>query len=111
MSRLRALFHHLERPRSLERVAYRHHRLLGALLCLGSGYVLATWAMDYETAAVLNLAGRHWTARGLDWLFVAGEALVVLLHACVLAVGLVVFLRPSLLKGVERVVNRWHRLY
>lgn len=111
MSRLRALFEELERPRSLERLAYRHHRLLGALLTLGATYVLATWALDYDADAVLNLAGRHWTARGLDWMFAAGELLVVLLHAVVLAIGLVVLIRPSLLKGVERVVNRWHRLF
>lgn len=98
----------LERPLMLERLFYRHHRVLGAGLALGAGYVLWRWAGAYDRDAVVALLDRHWIAAGLDWIVGAVEALTVGLHLLILAMGLVIFLRPSLLKNLERAANRWH---
>jgi hypothetical protein len=103
----RATFHVLDQPRHLERFFYRHHRALGALIVLGAGYVLARWAFAYDREDVLASLAPHWRARGMDWVPPALEALVVGLHAAILAVGVLVAFRPSLLKGVEKAANRW----
>jgi hypothetical protein len=98
----------LERPLQIERFFYRHHRIVGALIVLGAAYVLWRWAFAFERDAFLTLIGRRWVTSGLDWIISALEAIVVLLHVLILAVGSVILLRPSLLKGVEKTANRWH---
>lgn len=103
----RPAFSALDRPRSLERFFYRHHRVLGALIVLGASYVLWRWAFAYERADLIAVIGRRWVAAGLDWVPAALEVALVGLHLAVLVVGALVFVRPSLLKGVERTANRW----
>ena len=103
----RQAFSLLDQPRHLERFFYRHHRILGSLIVLGSGYVLLRWAFAYDRADLLALLGPRWVARGMDWVPLALEAVLVGLHAAILVVGALILLRPSLLKGVERAANRW----
>lgn len=108
-------FSALDRPRSLERFFYRHHRLLGALIVGGASYVLWRWAFVYERADMIAVVGQRWVSAGLDWLPAALELALVVLHVAILVVGALVMFRPSLLKGVERTANRWqepsgHRL-
>jgi hypothetical protein len=99
----------LERPLMLERLFYRHHRALGAGIVLGAGYVLWQWAFGFNRAALVGLIDPRWRANGLDWIVSAGEFVVVALHVLVLAVGAVILLRPSLLKGLEKRANHWYR--
>src|SRR5690242_16410919 len=54
----------LDQPLSLERFFYRHHRILGVLIVMGSGYVLWRWAFDYDRADLLALLGRRWVSSG-----------------------------------------------
>ena len=103
----RAMFGALDRPRNLERFFYRYHRTLGVLIVLGSGYVLWRWVFDYERSEFMALLGRRWLADGLDWIPTALEVTLVALHGAILAVGLLILFRPSVLKGLERTANRW----
>lgn len=98
----------LEKPLMFERLFYRHHRVLGAAIALGAGYVLWRWAVAYERSAVVALLSRRWVAAGLDWIVAAVEVAVVALHVGILATGLVILARPSLLKSFEQTANRWH---
>jgi hypothetical protein len=100
-------FRMLDRPHHLERFFYRHHRAVGAMVVAGAGYVLWSWGFAYDRADVLAILGRSWVTAGLDWVPAALEVAVVALHGAILAVGLLVFFRPSLLKGLERTANRW----
>lgn len=103
-------FRRLERPRSYERFFYRHHRLVGALISLGAGFVLWRWLLaDPRATARLLFAGRYASVQW-DWLGPALDAIIVALHVFVLAVGSVIFVRPSLLKGIEKAANQWHRV-
>jgi hypothetical protein len=77
------------------------------MIVAGAGYVLWSWAFAYDRADVVAILGRSWVAAGLDWVPAALEVVVVALHGAILAVGLMVFFRPSLLKGLERTANRW----
>jgi hypothetical protein len=96
----------LERPLMLERLFYRHHRWLGGAIALGAGYVLWRWAVAFDRASVIGLLDRSWVTGGLDWVVAAGEFLVVGLHVLILAIGLVILARPSMLKDLERAANR-----
>jgi hypothetical protein len=103
----RQTFNALDQPRHLERFFYRHHRALGAMIAAGAGYVLWSWAFAYERADVIAILGPRWVTAGLDWVPAALEVAVVALHGAIFAVGVLVFFRPSLLKGLERTANRW----
>jgi hypothetical protein len=103
----RGVFSMLDQPRHLERFFYRHHRILGAAIMLGATYVLWQWAFHYERNQVMALLGGRWLAAGLDWVAPALEVVLVGLHVAILLVGMLIFFRPSLLKGVERAANRW----
>ncbi|HEX5362706.1 MAG TPA: hypothetical protein VFW59_00395 [Gallionella sp.] len=97
----------LERSVSVEHWCYRHHQLLGALVCLGAVYIFAYFGLRFDKAFVMaHLAG-----------LLPGVLLDVLLDALVLTaltgavaslyVGLLLWLRPSLLRGTEEVANQW----
>lgn len=103
----RALFGALDQPHSVERFFYRHHRIVGALIALGAAYVLWRWVFAYDRSDLQALLGQRWVTQGLDWIPVALEAALVALHGAILAIGLVIFFRPSLLKGLERTANQW----
>jgi hypothetical protein len=103
----RAAFSMLDQPHNLERFFYRHHRLLGLMIVAGASYVLWRWAFHYDRADLPALLGRRWAASGLDWIPPAIETVLVALHGVILVVGLLVFFRPSLLKGLERTANYW----
>jgi hypothetical protein len=103
----RRAFGMLDEPHHLERFFYRHHRILGALIVAGAGYVLWRWAFYYQRADLVALLGARWLSRGLDWLPGALETALVTLHGAILMIGVLVFFRPSLLKGFERTANHW----
>lgn len=103
----RALFGILDRPRHVERLFYRHHRIVGSLIVLGAAYVLWRWAFAYDRSDLQAVLGQRWLNAGLDWLPAALEAALVALHGAILAVGLIILFRPSLLKGLERTANQW----
>ncbi|MGH8030601.1 MAG: hypothetical protein ACREO3_11785 [Arenimonas sp.] len=105
----RATFGILDQPRHLERFFYRHHRVLGAMIVTGAGYVLWRWVFAYDRSDVLAMLGRRWIANGMDWLPPALEAVVVALHGVIFAVGWLVIFRPSLLRGFERTANYWQQ--
>src|SRR5689334_8160674 len=89
----------LEQPHSVERLAYRHHRLVGGAIVLGAAMVLWRWAFAYDRGTFMAALGRYWTASGLDWIVDGLACSLVLLHIAILAFGVLVFIRPSLLKG------------
>lgn len=102
--------HHAQAPRSglasalrlldkqwpVERLIYRHHRTFGLLVLAASSFCL--WQLTRPELMTL-LAGRS-PVSILLWILLIGQALALL-------IGLIIFIRPSLLKPVETVSNRW----
>ena len=103
----RGAFGVLDEPHHLERFFYRHHRALGLVIVAGASYVLWRWAFIYDRSEVLAALGYPFRPAGLDWLPAALETALVGLHGAILMVGVLVFFRPSLLKGFERTANHW----
>lgn len=89
----------LDRQWQIERLIYRHHRLFGAIVLLAGAFFF--WQLArFERPALFN---EHSTTMVLAWVLLVGQTFNLI-------IGLVILLRPSLLKPVEAVSNRWHRL-
>ena len=97
----------LDRSISIETWFYQHHRAAGMVVTLGAIYMLIYFGMLFDKATML----KHWSnkipPKLLDGLL---DALVLsaLVGAVVaLLVGLFLWLRPSLLRGIEAGANKW----
>ena len=85
------------RPWRVERLVYRHHRIAGTLITLGSAWFL--W--QFFQGPINGLADPTWS---MFWWGLAAA------HACTLLIGLVILLRPSRLKPIESLANRRYEL-
>lgn len=106
-----ALNQTLDRSILVEQWFYRHHRLLGMMVCLGAVYVLVYFGLLFDKSAALRHLPSHLPAR------FPPQLLEGLLDALVLAsltgaavslfVGLLLSLRPSMLRGLDETANQW----
>ncbi|WP_376695286.1 hypothetical protein [Wenzhouxiangella sp. EGI_FJ10305] len=96
---LQQAFHELDRQWRVERWIYRHHRPFGLLVVLAA--LVSIWQL-------LKLDLLNALAASNAW----GVSACVLLggQALNLAAGIVIVTRPSLLKPLETLSNRWHRI-
>lgn len=96
----------LDAPHNIDRWFYRYHRVYGAAVVLLAIALLSFLAFGYPETAWRGLFGPDSRVVGE---ILADTARVVLwiLSLFALAVGTVVFARPSALKPVEARVNRW----
>jgi hypothetical protein len=97
-----------DRSVSIERWFYRHHRLVGLFMVLGAGYMLAYFGWRFNQTTALQTFGTYVPNKLLLGMLLQAMVYFLLIGGAVaLCVGLVVLLRPSLLKGVEAESNRW----
>lgn len=97
----------LERPIEVEGYIYRHHRTMGTAITVGAAMLLTYIAFrgDGQGFALLLAPGM-----GRDWaeaVVAVGGLLAWLGCLLALVVGVIVAVRPSSLKRVESVLNRW----
>lgn len=102
----RAALRPLEAEHSIKRPLYKRHRLFGALICAGAAYSIAVLGSTRGAASVthtLALFGPRsvttWIAESLTLFLLAG-------NAAALVFGIIFFIRPSLLKGIESWADR-----
>ena len=92
---------------SIEHWFYRHHRATGVAVVLGAIYIFIYFGMLFDKALMLQRLSSKVPARLLDGLL---DALVLssLTGAMVaLIAGLFLWLRPSMLRGIEEHANLW----
>ncbi len=87
----------LDRQWQIERLVYRRHRLFGLLVATTSVFCL--WQLG--RSGLSAILASHYPASILAWALLLGQAFNLL-------VGLVILVRPSLLKPLEALSNRWH---
>ena len=92
----------LDRPHWTERYFYRHNRVVGALVSVGSMGVLYTFLFHYNLRTLSALIPRPywWLSDALMGMLLVGSVLAAL-------IGVLVFLRPSVLREIEAFANRW----
>lgn len=108
---LRRALRPLEISRNLDRHIYRHHRTLGLLIIAASCFTL------YRLLFLFDPARGHSLFAGLlphpqnealsEALLSALQLALILGHLAALVIGLLLYLRPSALKGLEATSNRW----
>lgn len=103
---MRRLTRPLDVTHDLDRLLYRHHRLIGALVVVLAVFVLLSLGLGYDARTWSGLFEPRYreierivfdTVRVVLW----GLALFCLV------VGVTVFVRPSALKRIEALSNRW----
>ena len=97
----------LDIPRYIDRIFYRFHPILGAFLVAGATYALIYFTVGYDGARMADLilgVGHGAFAKAML------DSAVILIgvgSGFALVVGLILIIRPSLLKGFEVWSNRW----
>ena len=97
----------LNRSIGIEQWFYQHHRLLGILITFGACYILVYFGLLFDKPVIQ----RGLSGYAPNWLLdisLNSLVLVSLIGAVVaLFVGLFLWLRPSLLRGIEESANQW----
>ncbi len=102
-----SFFDSLDRPRYQERFIYKHHRVAGALIITGAVYTLFMMFERIDISMLVSqlpqIGNRFWS----EWLYGALYALVISANLLALLIGLIVLVRPSVLKILETHMNKW----
>lgn len=97
----------LDRSISIERWFYRHHRAAGIIIMLGSAYVFIRFSFLFDQAYTLQRWSSMLPAKMLQALLDALVLGALIFSAVTLLLGLLIFFRPSLLRGLEQQANQW----
>ncbi len=97
----------LDRSFNLEGWCHRHHRPVGIAIVLGALYILAYFGFQFDKALVLRHQAAGMSVHLVDWLLDALVLTALLGAAVSLCIGLVFWLRPNLLQGIEARANQW----
>ncbi len=96
----------LEEQRNFDRLFYRHHHIVGAIITLASAYIFYYFSMMFETGMFsMIMPGYNTSILGImaDWL----RVMMLFVSTITLIIGITIFLRPSSLKSFEAWANRW----
>lgn len=97
----------LDRSISIERWFYRHHRAAGIVIMLGSVYIFIHFGFLYDQAYTLQRWSGMLPAKMLQALLDALVLGALIFSAASLLLGLLICLRPSLLRRLEQQANQW----
>lgn len=97
----------LDRIISLEQWFYQYHRPLGILVILGAVYILVYFGVLFDKAIALQRLTGYIPSVLLDGLLDALVLTSLIGAVAALFVGLLLWLRPSLLRGFEEEANQW----
>ncbi len=97
----------LDEPRTVERFLYRHHKVLGVFLIAGSTFALYSQAFHFDYSRLHALLDQGARSGMLAALIDGATRFLFFGNLFAFAIGVVVLLRPSLLKDAEMQANRW----
>lgn len=97
----------LDKTISIERWFYRHHRVMGIVIMLGAIYFLVYFFWHYDKARLLLYLSPYLATPLLEVLLDALLVMAKLTGGLAWLAGLIICLRPSLLRGIEKKSNRW----
>ncbi len=99
----------LESPWRIERYFYHKHVFVGAVIVIAALYTLLMLIINFEgVGAASKSLGVHEDSI-MTWLVESVVMFVILGSLCTLIIGIIVIVRPSILKGFESWMNRWVR--
>ena len=104
----RQVFSKLDQPIDVKRVIYRWHRLAGVFVIAGSLYALDVLVFGFKTGAIVHAFRGAADPALLDIGFETLRIVLIIGNVAGLVVGAVLCFRPSLLKGLEAVGDRYY---
>lgn len=100
-------FDSIDKPRYQERWIYRHYRISGIIIVVVTCYVFYVFLMaigiDVMVGKLIGFADSgfyKWLYEQLFYIFLGANVIALVL-------GLIILIRPSLLKAIEEKSNRW----
>ncbi|BBI98645.1 hypothetical protein FGKAn22_03380 [Ferrigenium kumadai] len=97
----------LDHSVSIEHWFYRHHRVFGMLAVLGAVYLFVSFGLLFDKAVAIRRLSGYIPFRLLDGLLDALVLSALVGAAAAFMTGLFLWLRPSLLRGIEADANKW----
>jgi len=97
----------LDRSVSIEQWLYQHHRPLGIFATFGACYILVYFGLLFDKTAAMQYWAGSMPAIQLDILLDAMVLVALICAVVALLVGLFLWLRPSMLRGIEESANQW----
>jgi len=97
----------LDRSVSIEHWFYRHHRATGTVVVLGASYIFIYFGILFDKASVLEHLKGKLPASLLGGLLDALVLAALMGGVVAFITGLFLWLRPSLLRGMEQDANQW----
>ena len=96
----------IETPIKSEPYFYKHSKISGLVLILGSVFVLYT-LVTFNEQSLIPYLPKTISAPAWSWLLQAGHIFFLVTCSFILLFGLVVFIRPSEIKRFEQAANHW----
>ena len=100
-------FNLLDKPRHIERRIYHYHRIFGLLISFGAAYSLFVFLFDMDIQKISDTLPVLINPSTSEWLYEMIYYLLVCADGLALLAGVIVLIRPSLLKGLETLANKW----
>jgi hypothetical protein len=97
----------LDRSISIEHWFYQHHRLAGIAIVMGATYMIIYFGFLFDKAFTLQHLSVKLPTKVIDGLLDALVLASLVGSAIALLAGLFLWLRPSLLRGMEEEANQW----
>jgi len=96
----------IETPIQSEPFFYKHANISGSILVIGSLFVLYTLA-TFNLSTMIPYLPKSISPPAWDWFLEAGKIFFFITCSFILIFGLVVIIRPSLIKSFEQTANHW----
>lgn len=96
----------LEKPRDIQRQLYRRHPWVGAFLVLGSCYVGYFLFYRFSAEPFVLVFRKSVPVPAIQWIMESLWWIVLVTNAFAFVIGIIMFVRPSMLKGIEGWADR-----
>lgn len=96
-----------DRSISIEQWFYRHHSMFGVSIIMGAGYILVYFGLLFDKQIAIQRLASYAPYWQLDMLLDVLVLASLISAAAALLVGLFLWLRPSMLRGIEEKTNQW----
>lgn len=97
----------LEIPNFVDHVFYHHHKIIGPIIVITALYVMYYFTQVYDANVVSRLMEGSKHAIAAEIVAAGTQIFLLLTSAVILVIGIIMFFRPSLLKGFEAWANQW----
>ncbi len=100
-------FDSLDKPRYQERLIYKYHRIAGALIILGASYTMIILITGINIRMLVVQFPVIINRFLSEWFYGSAYMIMLVANALAVLVGIIVLVRPSLLKKIEGSLNKW----